>query len=133
MIKDKVVRICDSFMGQRFDLPEPDQIPAKIQEIERNIIESKALTKKSEIQLKNYLIQINQLPNVDSNKVNNGGENSTSILEVYKWFVAKEKAIYSSLNLLRQANGMYIGYFWSPSDSEDTIRMNLANYGSTDL
>jgi V-type H+-transporting ATPase subunit a len=28
---------------------------------------------------------------------------------------------------------MYIGYFWSPSDSEDTIRMNLANYGSTDL
>ncbi len=101
MIKDKVVRICDSFMGQRFDLPAPDQIPAKIKEIERNIIESKALTKKSEIQLKNYLIQINQLPNVDSNKVNNGGENSTSILEVYKWFVAKEKAIYSSLNLLR--------------------------------
>jgi len=28
---------------------------------------------------------------------------------------------------------MYIGYFWSPCESEETIRMNLSNHPSTDL
>lgn len=43
-MREKIIRICDSFMGQRFDLPPISQINSKIEEIKRNILESKNLT-----------------------------------------------------------------------------------------
>jgi V-type H+-transporting ATPase subunit a len=52
---------------------------------------------------------------------------------VYKWFVAKEKAIYNTMNYMRQGTTTYIGYFWSPSVAEDTIRQALRGYPSTDV
>jgi hypothetical protein len=98
MIRERIIRICDSFMGQRFDLPPINLIAQKTEEVKRNIAESKNLTMTSRKYLRNYLVQINQIQNVDGQMRN---EINPSTLEVYKWFVSKEKAIYSSLNFMR--------------------------------
>jgi len=55
MIRERIVRICDSFMGQRFDLPPLANIAPKIEEVRRNINESRNLTETSRRYLKNYL------------------------------------------------------------------------------
>jgi vacuolar-type H+-ATPase subunit I/STV1 len=36
-IRDKIQKICDSFSGNRYELPEFSSIPNKIQEIENSI------------------------------------------------------------------------------------------------
>ena len=61
MIRERIVRICDSFMGQRFDIPPMHLINQKIEEVRRNIHETRNLTETSKRYLKNYLIQINQI------------------------------------------------------------------------
>jgi hypothetical protein len=45
-----------------------------------------------------------------------------SSLEVYKWFVSKEKALYFTLNNMKSGQTTFIGYFWSPTVKEDEIR-----------
>jgi type IV secretory pathway TrbF-like protein len=83
-------------MGQRFDLPQFDGITKKIEEVRKGIAESKALTETSRRQLKQYLTQINQISG-DEGLV----RERISALEVYKWFVAKEKTLYNALNLMK--------------------------------
>jgi hypothetical protein len=90
-------------------------------EIRRHIDESKNLRITSRKFLRNYLVQINQIQNANPDRANNNGDNP-SALEVYKWFITKEKAIYTSINFMRQGTATYIGYFWSPSVREDEIR-----------
>lgn len=60
-IREKIMRICDSFMGQRFDVPAVHNIRAKIEEVKRNIEESRLLNKTSRNQLKEYLKSINHM------------------------------------------------------------------------
>lgn len=85
-------------MGQRFDLPPIALIDQRIQEVQKNIQESKNLTETSKKYLKTYLNQINQINNNEDQE--NHGEKISS-LEVYKWFVAKEKTLYNCLNNMR--------------------------------
>jgi vacuolar-type H+-ATPase subunit I/STV1 len=37
-----------------------------------------------------------------------------STMYVYKMFLAKEKALYKTLNMMRLTNQTLIGYFWAP-------------------
>ena len=99
-LREKIVRICDSFMGQRFDLPNMSQIEHKIAEVKRNIQESKTLTETSKKYLRTYLTQINQISAGEEN--NNMIHENVSSLEVYKWFVSKEKNLYNALNNMKQ-------------------------------
>jgi vacuolar-type H+-ATPase subunit I/STV1 len=46
-LREKIIRICDSFLGQRFDLPPFIGIERKLQEVRKSITESKALTETS--------------------------------------------------------------------------------------
>jgi hypothetical protein len=48
-----------------------------------------------------------------------------SRLEVYKWFVAKEKSIYNCMNQMKLSANNYIAYFWTPTAKEEQIRMAL--------
>lgn len=132
MIRERIVRIIDSFMGQRFDLPPLASIKAKIDEVRRNITDSKNLTDTSRSYLKNYLQQVNMINNPDKD-ISGAGDDNVSALEVYKWFVTKEKAIYTTLNYFKQGKATYIGYFWSPTAMEHRIRSALVTFPSTDL
>jgi vacuolar-type H+-ATPase subunit I/STV1 len=82
----------------------------------------------SRVQLKDYLTKINLI-----NSDRRPDENSTSTIEVYKWFVAKEKAIYNSLNYMRQGNQIFIGYFWCPTHAEGDMRNSLREFNSTEI
>lgn len=56
-----------------------------------------------------------------------------SALEVYKWFVAKERSLYFAMNMMKQTQSTYIGYFWSPCKQEHIIRDVLSHYASTEF
>ena len=56
-----------------------------------------------------------------------------SVIEVYKWYVAKEKAIYHALNLLMPVKQVFIGYMWVPSDKANTLSENLREFTETEL
>jgi vacuolar-type H+-ATPase subunit I/STV1 len=114
-------------MGQRFDLPSYGGITEKLQEVKKSIAESRTLTGTSRKQLKNYLMQINQI---------SGGDDPSeqiSALQVYKWFVAKEKTLYRQLNYFKGTNAYYLGYFWAPNEDEAKVREVLQAYPTTDL
>ncbi len=95
--------------------------------MKHSIAESKSLTEHSKKQLKSYLLQINQIGN------DNDAADQISALEVYKWFVAKEKNIYAQINLMKAGTSAYIGYFWSPDEEENRIREVLVNHPTTDF
>jgi V-type H+-transporting ATPase subunit a len=135
-IREKITRICDSFMGQRFDLPPFGAIQSKIEDIKRNIAESKQLTENSRKYLKNYLIQINQIQQAQQNvdhMAHDDVAEKISTLEVYKWFVAKEKALYHAMNMMKSTQSSYVGYFWSPTNQEHIIRDVLQHYSTTEF
>lgn len=58
---------------------------------------------------------------------------STSAIEVYKWFVAKEKSIYNAMNYMRQGTSTYIGYMWCPTATEDEVRTSLRQFPTTEF
>lgn len=86
-------------MGQRFELPQMGMMQRKLEEVRRNIQESKALMVTSKKYLKDYLEQINHINNPQH--VDNIDHSKVSSLEVYKWFIAKEKSLYFSLNNMK--------------------------------
>ena len=65
-------------------------------------------------QLRQYLIDINIMSDSDY-----------SLLQVYKWFVVKEKAIYTQLNMLKQGEKLLIGLFWCPAKMKQQLDMQL--------
>jgi hypothetical protein len=73
------------------------------------------------------LTQINQINGEE------GSREKISALEVYKWFVAKEKTLYHSLNNMKAGASAYIGFFWSPITEEGKIREVLQQYPTTDF
>jgi hypothetical protein len=40
-------------------------------------------------------------------------------------FLAKEKALYQTLNMMKWQNQCFIGYFWAPLEYENKIRTAL--------
>jgi len=83
--------------------------------------DTKRLIRSTRESIKSYLLAINRME----------GDVDTSMIQIYKWFVIREKCIYSSLNKL-EARGTFLrGEFWVPdkyrpmlSASMDRIRSN---------
>ena len=63
----------------------------------------------------------------------NQGDENVSVLEIYMWFVAKEKAIYHALNMMRSRTSTYIGFMWAPLEKEAAIKEHLANFHTTEF
>lgn len=109
-------------------MPPLSGIDQKAKEVLRSIAEFKALTETSKKQLKQYLVSINQISG-DEGPV----AQRISAIEVYKWFVAKEKALYQSLNTMRAGPTAYIGFFWAPTSEEVALREVLQAHPTTDF
>jgi V-type H+-transporting ATPase subunit a len=102
-IREKIMKICDSFLGERFDIPAGG-INEKITEINAKINDTRSVLSTTNDEVRNYLMKINRMENTD-----------TSVIQLYKWFVIKEKALYESLNKLKMGDRLLVGLFWCPS------------------
>ena len=63
----------------------------------------------------------------------NQGDDDVSTLEIYCWFVAKEKAIYHVLNMMKSRSATYIGFIWAPIEKEAIIKEHLTNFHTTEF
>eukprot|EP00117_Sycon_ciliatum_P018100 scpid52081/ scgid16847/ Vacuolar proton translocating ATPase 100 kDa subunit; Clathrin-coated vesicle/synaptic vesicle proton pump 100 kDa subunit; Vacuolar ATPase transmembrane subunit len=50
----------------------------------------------------------------------------TSLIQVYKWFVLKEKTIYTSLNKLEQSGSYIRAEFWCPDKYKERLDVSLS-------
>lgn len=48
-------------------------------------------------------------------------------------FLAKEKALYMTLNLMKWQNQSFIGYFWAPLELENVIKSALDKYSAAKI
>mmetsp|Transcript_6409 Transcript_6409/g.7673 ORF Transcript_6409/g.7673 Transcript_6409/m.7673 type:complete len:158 (+) Transcript_6409:793-1266(+) len=110
-------------MGQRFDIPDMNQLDNVRMDVESKIKKSQGLYDISIGQLKDYLYE--------QNSQAQGAE--TSIFEVYKWYVAKEKAIYNALNMLMPHKQVFIGYMWVPSNKQAIVAQKLLSFSTTEF
>jgi hypothetical protein len=64
--------------------------------------------------LKQYLIDINNIRDSDY-----------SLTMVYKWFIVKERAIYTHLNMLKSGDKILIGLMWCPTKMKNQLETKL--------
>jgi pyrrolidone-carboxylate peptidase len=48
-------------------------------------------------------------------------------------FVAKEKAIYAALNMMKSREKTYIGFIWVPALKENALREELSVFATTEF
>ena len=52
---------------------------------------------------------------------------------VYQWLVAKEKAIYNALNMMKVRGSNYIGFIWVPVEREQDVKNMILSFGSAEF
>jgi hypothetical protein len=57
-----------------------------------------------------------------------GGE--FSLIEIYKWFILKEKSIHIELNKLKDSQNILLGLFWCPLKLKSTLDEKLEDIRS---
>lgn len=89
-------------MGERYEIP-PEDIDSKIDEIQQKLTKTREMVGVIQKELQNYLTSINSLEDSDC-----------SAIQVYKWYLAKERSLYHALNKLKAGEKLLIGLFWLP-------------------
>lgn len=67
--RDKIQRICDSFTGQRYNLPELSQLSADIQRMQLSVTNQKSVLDRTRHELRKQLIDFDNIqggPDTDS-------------------------------------------------------------------
>lgn len=118
-IREKIQKICDSFSGQRYDLPEQNQITPQIEKTKNAIHDARNVYQKTKNSLRDQLVQFDKIEG-DGEQGGQGRKDSSTIF-IYKMFLAKEKALYTNLNLCKWQSQNFIGYFWAPLELENII------------
>lgn len=124
--RERIQKICDTFMGQRFEIPDLTTLENVINENEGEINKSQEIYNMSLNMLKQYLYDMNST-------LNENNVEDVSTLEIYKWFVAKEKSIYNFANHLKDRDATYVGFLWAPNDQESTIKYALNEFPTTEF
>ena len=121
VIRDKIKRLCESFTGKLYDLPSAADLNVQMERMKNTIKDNKAVYENTRQLLRQQLMEFDTIHGdaVDSN--------TSSTIYVYKMFLAKEKALYQTLNLMKSQNQSFIGYFWAPHQDQDTIQGQMAN------
>lgn len=95
-IRDRIQKICDSFSGQRYELPDLKDIQPQIQKVEQSIADATGVFDRTKQSLRDQLIQFDKIEG-------DGGDErkASSTIYIYKMFLAKEKALYKTLNQMK--------------------------------
>lgn len=113
IIREKIEKICDSFMGQRFDIPNGD-FQTQMVDIDRKLRETRQVMMATKDEVQKYLEKVNTIDGV-----------STSALIFYKWFMVKERGLYQTLNKLKFGDKLLVGLFWTPISKTIMIDQKL--------
>lgn len=108
-IRDRITKICDSFMGDRFEIPNGG-FTNRLQDLESKIRDSKKILTNTKNETRKYLRMINKMDNEES-----------SALAVYEWYVIKERYVYSALNKLKKGDKLFFGLYWIPNPKIATV------------
>jgi V-type H+-transporting ATPase subunit a len=114
-LHEKIVRICDSFSNERYEVPS--NVGEKQEEIEKRINETIKLMKVTQKEIKDRLLKY----------IESTLESEASILENYRWFITKEKSLYHTLNQLKLENMLFKGLCWCPLNRESEIQEVMQN------
>ena len=95
-IRDRIQKICDSFSGQRYELPQENRISDKIRDIEKSIEDASQVCMRTVDSLREQLMVFDRASGDDGKY--------TSNIYIFKMFLAKEKALYKTLNMMKPYN-----------------------------
>jgi vacuolar-type H+-ATPase subunit I/STV1 len=123
-LRDKIQRICDSFSGQRYDLPEVTELQPQIQRMQSSIQNQKTVFERTKHQLRQQLIEFDRISE---------GQTTSSTIFIYKMFLSKEKGLYMTLNQMRASGNTFIGYFWAAEEYEMEIRNAMAQWSASQI
>lgn len=93
-IRERIARICDSFSGQRFELPALGEIGPQIERITGSIGDARSVLEQTRKSLRDQLVQFDKIDGADE-------ASKISTIYIYKMFLAKEKALYQTLNMMK--------------------------------
>jgi len=91
-----------------------------MQKVNQSIESAKMVLEKTQDSLGDQLSQFNTIDGY-------GGKSASTIF-IYRMFIAKEKALYQTLNQMKWQNASFIGYFWAPLDMEQNTRSIVQKY-----
>jgi vacuolar-type H+-ATPase subunit I/STV1 len=91
-IRDRIQKICDSFTGQRYDLPEMKDMNSQVEKLKKSIMYAASVYKETKNQLRAQLVQFDTIQG--NQEVGGQGRKKSSTIYIFKMFVAKEKALY---------------------------------------
>lgn len=86
-IRERIARICDSFSGQRFELPPLGEIQDQIARVTTSIADARSVLQQTRTSLREQLVQFDKIDGADD-------DSKISTIYIYKMFLAKEKALY---------------------------------------
>ena len=70
----------------------------------------------TKVQLRRQLVEFDQI------NPSEAGSQPSSTIWIYKMFLAQEKALYKTLNMMKPQNDLFIGFFWAPQQQEEAIK-----------
>ena len=122
-IRERIKKICDSFQGERFDIPtEQADFANSLKRFEQTIKDSQDVVDRTRSSL---FKQLRDFDRIDKTEVPGFGKPYTSAIYIYKMFLAKEKAVYQQLNCVKWQESTFIGYYWAPLEDEVLIEQVL--------
>lgn len=119
-VREKIIRICDSFTGNRYEVPASSDMNSEIARVSQRIDDARNVFMQTRTSLRDQLVIFNKLD------ANDQQDDDISTLYIYKMFLAKEKALYQVLNQMKVQNTTFVGYFWAPAEMETHIMNRLA-------
>ena len=130
-IRTQLKKICESFMGRQVEIPIAfgnKEIKDRIRDLERRILDTKSLLIASRLRFKDYLKGIQKIidrPDLEDDRDHDRAILAISVLEIYKMFIVKEKALYATLNKFKVEGGLYIGFGWIPKIDNQAIMRQI--------
>ena len=92
-IRERISRICDSFQGERYELPARNEIAPQIERIKSSIADARSVLEQTRTSLRDQL--------ADFDKIDGDDDSNISTIYIYKMFLAKEKALFQTLNMMK--------------------------------
>jgi len=125
---DKIQRICDSFTGQRFVLPEFNDFEKTFEQVKKTIVNQKSIFERTQSEIRKQLMDFDTIKGSSD-----GIERPSSTIYIYKMFLAQEKTLYQTLNMMKSQKDYLLGYYWSPAEYEFNIKTALQKQTATKI